>query len=159
ELHPGPMDLGGFLHVVADIVRVKADEKNLLFRYEHAAHLPGVVMADEMRLRQVLLNLLSNAVKFTDHGLVQMRVTPLASGAAAAGRGTIRLRFEVEDSGLCMTGEQVERLFQPFEQVSDARRRVGGTGLGLAISHRLVKLMGSDIRLRSHAGGGTCFWF
>jgi signal transduction histidine kinase/DNA-binding NarL/FixJ family response regulator len=159
ELHPAPMDLAGFLAVVADIVRVKADEKNLLFRYEHAAHLPGVVVADEMRLRQVLLNLLSNAVKFTDEGTVQMRVTTLEPDAGATSGDTMRLRFEVEDSGIGMTDEQVGRLFQPFEQVAEARRHAGGTGLGLAISHRLVKLMGSEIRLRSRAGGGTCFWF
>jgi CheY-like chemotaxis protein len=155
-LNLAPVELNTFLRVVADIVSVKADEKNLLFRFDAAADLPHVVQVDEMRLRQVLLNLLSNAVKFTDSGIVGLRVKPLVRG----GHGhSMALRFEVEDSGIGMTEEQIVRLFQPFEQVGDARRRAGGTGLGLAISRQLVRLMGGDIQVSSEPGRGTLFWF
>jgi hypothetical protein len=71
----------------------------------------------------------------------------------------VRLRFEVEDSGIGMSDEQLARIFQPFEQVAEARRREGGTGLGLAISQQLLHLMGGTIEVRSRLGGGSLFWF
>ncbi len=154
ELIPTDVDLHTLLQVVCDIVRVKAEEKNLLFTFNSEGALPAV-RVDEKRLRQVLLNLLSNAIKFTDKG----RVTLRASSVPGADDGHARLRFEVEDRGVGMDREQVGRLFQPFEQVGDARRREGGTGLGLAISRQLVRLMGGDIEVRSTPGEGSLFCF
>jgi PAS domain S-box-containing protein len=161
ELSPNEMSLAPFLAVVSDIIRVKADEKGLVFGVSAAPDLPPAVVADDMRLRQVLLNLLANAVKFTDRGQVTLRLLRLpASTAAAPGAdGRVRLRFEVSDSGIGMSEEQQSRLFQPFEQVGETRRRSGGTGLGLAISRELVRLMGSDLRVRSQPGQGSVFWF
>jgi PAS domain S-box-containing protein len=155
-LYPVPTDLGMFLRVVADIMRVKAEEKSLLFSYHAAAELPAAVTVDDKRLRQVLLNLLGNAVKFTDSGTVSLRVTlaPEQAGGAVA-----RLRFEVADSGIGMSAEQRARLFQPFEQVAEMQRREGGTGLGLAISQQLVHLMGGNIAVSSEPGKGSLFWF
>jgi PAS domain S-box-containing protein len=154
ELYPVDTNLPAFLRVVADIVRVKADEKNLLFTYEASVDLPAAVRMDDKRLRQVLLNLLGNAVKFTDHGHVALRVLHLADTGA-----NTRLRFEVEDSGVGMTKEQLSRLFSPFEQVGDPQRRHGGTGLGLAISQKLVQLMGAEIRVKSEPSKGSLFSF
>jgi signal transduction histidine kinase/CheY-like chemotaxis protein len=155
-LHPAAVDLGAFLRVVVDIMRVKAEEKGLSFSYELAADLPPVVTIDETRLRQVLLNLLGNAVKFTDRGAIALRVleAPAVEGSAA-----LRLRFEVADSGIGMSAQQRGRLFHPFEQVADKPRREGGTGLGLAISRQLVRLMGGDIAVASEPGKGSTFWF
>jgi CheY-like chemotaxis protein len=105
---------------------------------------------------QILLNLLGNAVKFTDRGQVSLRVT---SGDAARADGCLPLRFEVADSGVGMSADQLECIFQPFEQVGDAGRRFGGTGLGLSISRQLVRMMGSEISVASEPGVGSRFWF
>jgi CheY-like chemotaxis protein len=104
----------------------------------------------------VLLNLLGNAVKFTDTGRVSLRVLPAASAGAP---GSARLRFEVADSGIGMSTQQLGRIFQPFEQVAAAQRREGGTGLGLAISQQLVQLMGGHIDVASAPGEGSTFSF
>jgi signal transduction histidine kinase/ActR/RegA family two-component response regulator len=154
ELNPTSFDLRLFLAVVTDIVRVKAEEKPLLFVQEFSGDLPCSIRADEKRLRQVLLNLLANAVKFTDEGRVVLSVS-----AGARTRSTVKLRFEVHDSGIGMSKSQMARLFKPFEQVGDAQRREGGTGLGLAISRELIRLMGSDIEVWSLPGKGSKFSF
>lgn len=169
ELYPADINLGAFLRTVSDIIRVKADEKGLLFTYEGSPELPAAVRVDDKRLRQVLLNLLGNAVKFTDRGHITLRVRPIpvttltehAAKNEPADHDThrVRLLFEVEDSGIGMTQEQVARIFDPFEQVADVERRRGGAGLGLAISRQLVRLMGGDIQVRSEAGKGSVFGF
>jgi signal transduction histidine kinase/DNA-binding NarL/FixJ family response regulator len=156
-LHPAPVNLRTFVQVLANIMRVKAEEKCLAFSCELAPGLPVAVTADETRLRQVLLNLLGNAVKFTDGGWVSLRVL-LAPGTPAGG-ATARLRFEVADSGTGMNTQQLARIFQPFEQVATAQRREGGTGLGLTISQELVRLMGGRIDVVSEPGKGSTFWF
>jgi signal transduction histidine kinase/ActR/RegA family two-component response regulator len=155
-LHPAAVHLETFLQVLANIMRVKAEEKGLAFSYELAPGLPAAVTIDETRLRQVLLNLLGNAVKFTDTGRVSLRVLPAASAGAP---GSARLRFEVADSGIGMSTQQLGRIFQPFEQVAAAQRREGGTGLGLAISQQLVQLMGGHIDVASTPGKGSTFSF
>ncbi|MED5619825.1 PAS domain-containing hybrid sensor histidine kinase/response regulator [Ideonella sp. BN130291] len=154
DLVEAPVQLSEFLRVVADIVRVKADEKKVRFRCDTPADLPAAVRTDERRLRQVLLNLLGNAVKFTDQGEIRLRVTQLDRGS-----GTALLRFEVEDTGVGIDAEHLETIFLPFEQVGQAARRASGTGLGLAISRQLVRAMGGDIRVQSHAAQGSRFWF
>jgi signal transduction histidine kinase/ActR/RegA family two-component response regulator len=155
ELYPAPVRLDALLRGVSDIVRLKAEEKGLLFETHQAEGLPSAVMADEKRLRQVLINLLGNAVKFTDAGLVALTLRSAANPPA----GRVRLRFEVEDSGVGIAPEALQRLFQPFEQAGDAHRRAAGTGLGLAISRQLVGLMGGDILVRSEPGRGSVFGF
>ena len=160
SLYPTDINLPLFLRVVTEIIRVKADEKSLLFTYQAAPDLPASVKADDKRLRQVLLNLLGNAVKFTDRGEVILRVQKIASSEPEdSEEAMVRLRFEVQDSGIGMTEEQCSHLFQPFEQVGDVRRREGGTGLGLAISQQLVRLMGSTIQVQSQLSKGSLFWF
>ncbi|WP_437325384.1 AAA family ATPase [Sorangium sp. So ce381] len=153
ELYPGQLDLSAFLTAAADIIRVRAEQKSLYFVYEVTPHLPQAVLADEKRLRQVLLNLLGNAVTFTDRGRVRFGVQVLAQDETGA-----RLRFEVEDTGVGMTPEQLGKLFQPFGRVGNVRRRPG-TGLGLMISRQLVHLMGSEIQVESRPDEGSRFWF
>jgi CheY-like chemotaxis protein len=160
-LYPTDIDLAFFLRVVCDIIRVKADEKDLLFTYSASMDLPASVKVDDKRLRQVLLNLLGNAIKFTDHGEIIFRVQRLVSPSTPFkdGDAMARLRFEVQDSGIGMSDDQLSRIFQPFEQVSEVHRREAGTGLGLAISQQLVRLMGGNIQLKSQLGRGSLFWF
>ncbi|MFZ5549148.1 MAG: ATP-binding protein [Pseudomonadota bacterium] len=156
ELYPAPVRLQSLLGSVGDIVRLKAEEKGLVFNVALGDGLPETVVADEKRLRQVLINLLGNAVKFTDSGHVTLA---LSRGEATAREGFVRLRFAVSDSGIGIAPEVVPRLFQPFEQAGEAHRRSAGTGLGLAISRQLVGLMGGDIQVQSRPGVGSTFWF
>ena len=157
ELYPADVNLEAFLRTVSDIIRVKADEKSLLFTYEGSADLPRAVRVDDKRLRQVLLNLLGNAVKFTDNGQIVLRVQ--RDESVSHDGPMVRLRFEVEDTGIGMTEEQAQRIFHPFEQVADVERRRGGAGLGLAISQQLVRLMGANIHVESELGKGSVFGF
>ncbi len=159
ELETNAIDLERFFKTLVEMVRVRAEQKGLLFHYEPIAPLPQAILADEKRLRQVLLNLLGNAVKFTEKGFVRLRVESLAFSFDTHATERVCLRFTVEDSGIGMTPEQLQRLFQPFEQVGDARYRASGTGLGLAISQRLIQHMGSQIHVSSVAGQGSRFWF
>ena len=110
---------------------------------------PGWMLADATRLRQVLLNLVGNSVKFTDAGEVLVAVECPAPG---------RLRYSVHDTGIGMTTAQMASIFEPFTQAdASTTRRFGGTGLGLAISHRLVSLMGGSITVQSAPGAGSIF--
>lgn len=156
ELHPVEIDLADFLQGVCDIVRLRAQERHLGFVCEAAPGLPAAVFIDEKRLRRVLLNLLSNAIKFSDAGQVTLRAAAVPPGAGGGAGG---LRFEVEDQGIGMNEAQVARLFQPFSQVAEHRRREGGSGLGLAISRQLVRLMGGDIQVHTREGHGSIFSF
>jgi signal transduction histidine kinase/ActR/RegA family two-component response regulator len=149
ELCEEPIDVAVFLGSVADAVRVKAERKGLAFTLDAAPGLPRCVRSDERRLRQVLLNLLGNAVKFTDRGSVTLMV-----GATPG-----RLRFEVRDTGVGIDAADLPRLFEPFSQAGDPRRRAGGSGLGLAISRGLARALGGDIEVTSTPGVGSVFAF
>jgi signal transduction histidine kinase/DNA-binding NarL/FixJ family response regulator len=155
ELYLHDVDLKAFLKGIAVTIRVKAEEKSLGFSLVASPGLPLAVRCDPKRLCQVLLNLLDNAVKFTDLGRVTLRVRAMS----ASEEGAVRLRFEVEDSGVGIIEQEMEACFQPFEQVGEEKRRSAGTGLGLAISRQLVRVMGGEIRVHSIVGRGTCFWF
>jgi len=154
DIYPGVINLAGFFKEISAIVAVKAEQKHLQVSTDIAPDLPSAVQADEKRLRQVLLNLLGNAVKFTERGKVVLRVRRLETQTNPA-----RLRFEVCDTGIGISEQQLEAIFQPFEQAGDIRYRLGGTGLGLSISRQLLRLMGSDIEVKSEAGVGSTFSF
>jgi CheY-like chemotaxis protein len=151
-LNPAPVNLSELLQTVVHLMRVKADEKQLAVMFDAAADLPAAVLADERRLRQVLLNLLGNAIKFTDDGTVTLRAS-----AEPQGKAQVLLRLDVEDTGIGMHADDVERIFEPFEQVGDAERRSGGTGLGLAITRALVNDMGGRVQVSSELGRGSRF--
>ena len=155
EIHPSDLALPSFLDGVNDIMKMAAKQKKIQLRYEPDPHLPRIVLADEKRLRQVLLNLIGNAVKFTENGGVTFKVTQLEP----ASLGRSRLRFEVEDSGVGIAPDHLERIFQPFEQTGNVKKRAEGTGLGLAISQQLVEMMGGQIAAESELDVGSRFWF
>ncbi|MFZ5549314.1 MAG: sensor histidine kinase [Pseudomonadota bacterium] len=152
SLRPAPLALPALLDEVIALARPQAEPKRLVLRLEAPA-LPGRVVADGQRLRQVLLNLLANAVRFTDAGEVVLRAR------AEPSPGSWRLRFEVADTGVGIAAADLPHLFQPFRQVGDPARRGGGTGLGLLISRQLVRAMGGEIEARSSPGQGSCFGF
>jgi CheY-like chemotaxis protein len=154
ELMPVTTELRACLNFVADVVRLRAEQKGLHFVLDAPPPQPESVLVDERRLRQVLLNLLSNSVKFTHAGRVTLRVRARRASAEAWS-----LSFDVEDTGVGMTQAEVHRLFRPFEQAGGARQRAEGVGLGLAISDALVREMGGTIAVRSEPGLGSCFSF
>jgi signal transduction histidine kinase/CheY-like chemotaxis protein/HPt (histidine-containing phosphotransfer) domain-containing protein len=138
------------------LMRVKALEKGLSLDARYEFPLPETILSDPARVRQVLVNLVSNAVKFTSEGHVEIVVrctTDVQAGRAA-------MAFDVKDTGIGMTPEQIGRLFQPFAQAdSSTTRQYGGTGLGLAISKRLAAALGGDIHVVSRPGEGSTFTF
>lgn len=116
----------------------------------------GVMYSDPIKLRQILLNLLSNAAKFTDHGQVTLSVQRGTEFLPCWPKPTDILTFEVADTGIGMTPDQIERLFQPFSQAdASTTRKYGGTGLGLAITHHFCRMMGGDIHVSSAQGLGS----
>ncbi|MDJ1176788.1 hybrid sensor histidine kinase/response regulator [Roseofilum capinflatum] len=156
ELFPKDLHLPSFLVGVAEIARVRAENKGITLQFLPDENLPTGVKADEKRLRQVLLNLLGNAIKFTDQGNVSFSV---ACSPKESSQTTTILRFAIEDTGVGMSPEQVNKIFLPFEQVGSTSRRSQGTGLGLTICSQIVGMMGSTIQVESRLGMGSKFWF
>jgi signal transduction histidine kinase/FixJ family two-component response regulator len=152
ELELTRFELADLLRDVVDITRVRALQGGLSFSFETAGAIPESIIADQRKLRQILLNLLGNAVKFTEQGAVTFRVR-----ATDLGERRCRMRFEVEDSGVGIPSDEIERIFDPFQQVRQTGRHVEGTGLGLAICRRLVELMSGKLEVSSRPGHGTLF--
>ena len=133
----------------------RANDRGLVMRAELDPRLPERLIADPVRLRQILSNLVSNAVKFTERGHVLLRIELLDGGAAEA-----RVRFEVEDTGIGIAPEKVRHVVEPFVQADDSTTRMyGGTGLGLAICTNLIRLMGGELGVDSIPGVGSRFGF
>jgi GAF domain-containing protein len=150
ELNPEPVDLARLIDEVVGTAGQLAEKNQNRLIVEAQENL-GVLTADSMRLKQILLNLLSNACKFTKEGEVALRVRKVADG-----RDWIELA--VADSGIGMTVEQQAKLFQDFTQADSlTARRYGGTGLGLAISRKLARMMGGDVTVTSEMGKGSVF--
>lgn len=164
ELYPSNFHFPNFLTSVTEICRIRAEQKEIDFTYKALNQLPTAVEADEKRLRQVLINLLGNAIKFTEKGGVTFKVGVLEEGdinphaLARSPLITRRIRFQISDTGVGLTPEQIEKIFLPFEQVGDSVRRLEGTGLGLAITQKLAHLMGSEINVESTPREGSTFW-
>jgi len=132
-----------------------AQKKGLSLIIEIETQVPNAFIGDSLRLRQVLINLLGNAIKFTQQGSVTLKISLQQLNASEA-----QILFAVTDTGMGISAEQQDKLFQPFSQVDDGfSRNFNGTGLGLTISQDLVQLMGSSIKLDSHVDLGSCFSF
>ncbi|MGI0489827.1 CHASE2 domain-containing protein, partial [Pantanalinema rosaneae CENA516] len=161
QLNETSFDLYHLLDDLEVMLQVKARAKQLHLRFERTSDLPQYVVADEGKLRQVLLNLLGNAIKFTQTGQVILRVASQVSTAIAqkAEERQYTLLFEVEDTGDGIAPEDLERLFQPFVQTDAGRQANEGTGLGLAISRKFVNLMGGEIIVCSAIAQGSLFKF
>ena len=148
-----PFSLTKLLREVAGIYEKPAAEKGIGFEIQPPDDLPPALVGDPLRLKQVLINLVGNAIKFTRHGGVSVQVIRLHDAPQGS-----RLRFEVRDSGIGMSPETVQKVFNPFTQAdASTARSHGGSGLGLAICRRLSELMGGSIRVESSLGQGSCF--
>ncbi|MCJ2086754.1 PAS domain-containing protein [Methylobacterium sp. E-005] len=159
-LDPVGFPLVSTVDAAVSIVRGSAIRSGLAIEGRIDPALPGHVVGDPGRLRQVLLNLLNNAVKFTPAGSVTLTVQREGAGTAPDGSPGDVIRFAVTDTGIGIAPAQQDRLFKRFSQVDGSiSRRFGGTGLGLAISRHLVTLMGGEIGVESREGQGSTFWF
>ena len=150
-----PFKLHEVLQEVADITFYKATEKGLEITFDITEGTPDHLIGDPTRLRQILVNLTNNAIKFTQQGSIHIRVAQLRQE-----HGRAIIQCSVEDTGIGMTLEQQNRLFQPFSQAdSSTTRKYGGTGLGLMISRQLSEMMGGEIELESQPDVGSTFTF
>ncbi|GBO56111.1 two-component hybrid sensor and regulator [Pseudanabaena sp. lw0831] len=154
-----PIDLHGMIADTCTLLSQQAETKGIELNYHIDPKAPTYILGDPIRLRQILLNLANNAVKFTHTGAVRLSVSPFISPQVQS-EGELTLLFEVQDSGIGLSPEQIQKLFQPFTQASIATaRQYGGTGLGLAICQKLVQMMGGHIWAESSLGKGSTFSF
>ena len=155
ELEREPLSVHALVDDTVAMVEAQAAMKGLRLAVEIAPDVPGWVIGDVNRLRQVLLNLVNNAVKFTPAGSVTVAVT-----AAGGSTATSSIRVEVRDTGIGIAADKQHRLFTRFSQTdSGIARRFGGTGLGLAIAKGLIEAMGGSVGVTSAEGTGSTFWF
>ena len=153
EIDPHPFDPRQMFEHIADALDPEAAAKGLYLRIYLPNDLPRLLIGDEVRMRQILWNLLGNAVKFTKRGGVDIRVS-LINGEVPG------IKVAVSDTGIGMSADQLEKVFQPFAQAdASTTRRFGGTGLGLAICQQLVKAMSGALSVESELGVGSTFTF
>jgi PAS domain S-box-containing protein len=155
DLENNPFNLRSCIESALDLVSPSAAQRaiNLAYVYENST--PGKIVGDQTRLRQILVNLLANAIKFTEEGEVVVAVC-----ANKRSENQYEIHFSVRDTGIGISPEDLELLFQSFSQVdSSSKRKYGGTGLGLAISKNLVEAMGGEIHVESEKGEGSIFSF
>ncbi len=154
SLNPVSTDLRALVDEAVDLVAMGARGKPVSLSHQVAPDVPARVLADALRLRQLLVNLLHNALKFTDRGSVRLELTVLGETD-----DLLQLRFSVQDTGSGIAADQLESIFSAFTQVdSSSTRRHGGSGLGLAIVKELVELMGGRVGVRSQLDAGSHFW-
>ncbi|HEX8404274.1 MAG TPA: response regulator [Duganella sp.] len=159
-LSPVEFELDATMDSLATMMTMNAGDKELELAISVEPSVPKRLRGDAMRLQQILVNLAGNAIKFTAQGEVVVSVELDSLDSLNGGGHLARLRFEVRDTGMGMTDEQLGQLFKAFSQGDQSiTRRFGGTGLGLAITKRLIELMGGNIAVDSAPGRGSKFWF
>jgi signal transduction histidine kinase/ligand-binding sensor domain-containing protein/CheY-like chemotaxis protein len=163
ERHDETFELLPLLKSVHEMLSFKAKEKRIAFTFSARTELPGEIVTDRSKLRQILINLIGNAIKFTAQGGVGISIaSELASDPVLADgrlRRGVRLRFEIRDTGRGIREDEIGKLFERYSQTESGRRSSEGTGLGLPIARSFVQLMGGDITVESRLGEGTAFRF
>ncbi|WCT10774.1 response regulator [Mucilaginibacter jinjuensis] len=148
-------DVHGIIKSVYDLLKYKADERNIEFILDIEPSVPHYIMVDSLRLNQILMNLLSNAIKFTESGYVKLKVSVLQTHVDKS-----KLQFSIEDSGIGISEDRIARIFDSFEQAEDdTAAKYGGTGLGLAIVKKLIELKGGELNVSSVPAKGSIFSF
>jgi PAS domain S-box-containing protein len=174
ELYPTDFNFNQFIQGITEIFQMRAEQKGIAFIYQPLSPIPVGIHADEKRLRQILINLLGNAIKFTKQGSVTLKVgvTEQQKGLGKAERqnGALpaaaahyplpvaKICFQVEDTGIGIAPEDLEKIFSPFQQVGDPNYQAEGTGLGLSITKKLVEMMSGELHVESVPGQGSVFW-
>ncbi|MFT5471538.1 MAG: two-component system sensor histidine kinase/response regulator [Verrucomicrobiales bacterium] len=156
DVKPALFNLQQLLDDVESMTRTQARERGLDFRCHHGTDMLGGIVADQTRIRQVLINLLTNALKFTETGGIIFSVQVLPG---LAGPGLRKLRFEVVDTGVGIAEKHQEEIFKPFEQTNTAINEGGGAGLGLAITRKIAHMLGGRLEVESIPGVGSTFLF
>lgn len=155
ELEEIEFSIREVIEKVVNLLSVKVFQEKLEFICEISPDLPDILIGDPLRIRQILINLLSNAIKFTDEGTVGIHVKMLDHIEEQ-----VSIEFSIEDTGIGIPREKINRLFHSYQQVDTSTTRThGGTGLGLTISQKLVNLMGGVIKVESNLGQGSKFYF
>ena len=158
RLVPEPFNLRTSVQDVLSLVTTITKEKDIELMVDYDVNLPEGFIADPGRVRQIVTNLVGNAVKFTERGHVMVRVSGDVEGEGDAQLAQVKI--EVEDTGIGIAAEKIEKIFDKFEQADNtSTRRYQGTGIGLAISRSLVELMGGQMGAKSAIGQGSTFWF
>lgn len=157
-LNPETFDLHRLLLSLAEMFRLRARQKGLSLTVASAEDVPRYFLADQSKLRQILINLLGNAVKFTESGGVTLTIDSVGPPEEVPS-GACILCFEVRDTGPGIVEEEQEKIFDAFFQADQWQSSHQGTGLGLPISRKFVSLMGGELTVTSHIGKGTCFSF
>ena len=143
------------VQAVSELSTPMATEKGLKLICEIGPEIPEIIMADALRLNQILINLINNAIKFTERGVINISLRQIEKQA-----GNVLLEFTVKDSGVGIPESSIDKLFTRFEQIEDKTwQKYGGTGLGLSIVKRLVELKGGTLKVESTVGVGTSFIF
>jgi signal transduction histidine kinase/CheY-like chemotaxis protein/streptogramin lyase len=161
ELEYEAVQLGPILNEIKHIFLNKAKEKSLDFLMEVDPDLPGIILLDSLRVRQVLMNLVGNAIKFTDRGYIKLGahpVKPVLTGSNVRQDNRLDIVFSVHDTGIGIPEDQYQAIFEAFkQQVGQRSAKYGGTGLGLTICQRLVEMMNGEITVQSEEGKGSTF--
>ncbi len=148
-------DLASLINDLVNMIRERAVKKGLKLEVSVDEDIPHILIGDEIRIRQCVMNLLTNAVKYTEKGRVDLKVF-----YEKKDEGHISLGFTVEDTGIGMKEEDMEKLFSPYKRIEEKRNRaIEGTGLGMSITRQLLQLMGSELKVRSEYGKGSVFTF
>ncbi len=148
-------ELEELMETVSNLIFDKTSAKGLALTFEIDEHVPRHLVGDALRLGQILINYGNNAVKFTESGEIAVSARVVEETEA-----DVLVRFAVRDTGIGLTGEQIGKLFQSFQQAdTSTSRKYGGTGLGLSISKQLAGLMGGEVGVESGYGTGSTFWF
>ena len=163
ELEIAPASPYQIMCEVVDVLQVRAEQSGISLRSEVDGLIPTMIRTDATRLRQILMNLIGNAIKFTEQGGVIVVCRLVGNQSIGSGRNRMDplsscLEYVVVDTGMGMSPEQCERIFNPFEQAdASVTRRFGGTGLGLSISKRFADALGGSIQVHSEVGKGSAF--
>lgn len=158
ELYPSSFNFIQFIQGIVELFQMQAQQKNIAFNYEQKSPLPPCIYADEKRLRQVLINLLGNAVKFTPRGGVSLKISHEQKFDQESS-SILNIKFQIEDTGIGIVPEEMEKIFLPFHQSGHPNYRSEGTGLGLSITKRLIEMMGGTLHVQSILGYGSTFCF
>lgn len=150
-----PDNIHDIIRSVYDLLKFKTDEKDIELLLDIAPNVPEGIMVDSLRMNQIMMNLLSNAIKFTDRGYVKLTIAVLQKH-----QDKVKLKFSIEDTGIGISTDKLNRIFDSFEQAEDdTSSKYGGTGLGLTIVKKLVELKGGELTVSSQIGKGSTFNF